>query len=84
MMPSVHSGRLPRLVGVLNAQDERHRARARTTELNERPARALPTWKEPVGDGTKHHRGRVIGSLMRCAPGADGMREEEPASVFLY
>ena len=47
-------------------------------------ARALPTWKYPVGDGAKRARGGVVGSVMRHTPSAGGMREEEPASVFLY
>src|SRR5271166_3599341 len=86
MIPSVQSGRL-RAASVSSMRRMKVPPCWRTKSQLNSAARALPTWKNPVGDGAKRARGGVIESVMRCAgaPRAPaGCKGWDPASVFLY
>src|SRR5580704_15976734 len=84
MIPSVHSGRL-RSSSVSSMRRTNVPPCWRTNSQLKSAARALPTWKYPVGDGAKRARGGVVvGSVMWDTPSAGGVRLEDPASVFLY
>ena len=59
MIPSVHSGRL-RAASVSSIRKMKVPPAPRTKSQLNSAARALPTWKYPVGDGAKRARGAVV------------------------
>ena len=74
MMPSVHSGRL-RASSVSSMRRTKVPPCWRAKSQLNSAARALPTWKYPVGDGAKRARG-AVGSVIRYGwriPGAGGL-----------
>src|SRR5271167_4571648 len=86
MIPSVHSGRL-RASSVSSIRRMNVPPRRRTKSQLYSAARALPTWKYPVGEGAKRARGGEAGTVMRdggAPPAPTECGGSGPASVFLY
>ena len=63
MIPSVHSGRL-RASSVSSIRRMNVPPCCRTKSQLNSAARALPTWKYPVGEGAKRARGGEVGTVM--------------------
>ncbi len=73
MIPSVHSGRL-RTSSVSSMRSTKVPPCWRTKSQLYSAARALPTWKYPVGDGAKRAAGSGVGHTVRLGiPGAGGL-----------